>query len=78
MSDKARQDVLALIDKNRDKAVAFLQKMVSIPSVTGDEAAIQAYLAKYLRDLGLAVDMWETRLGGAEEASRLHSGGHGL
>ena len=60
MSDKARQDVLAMIDRNRDNAVAFLQKMVSIPSVTGDEAAIQAYLAKYLRDIGLAVDMWET------------------
>jgi acetylornithine deacetylase len=60
MSDKSRQDVLAVIDKNRDKAVAFLQKMVSIPSVTGDEAAIQAYLAKYLRDIGLTVDMWET------------------
>src|SRR5207248_130137 len=60
MTDKSRQDVLARIDKDRDKAIAFLQKMVSIPSITGDEAAIQAYLAKYLRDLGLAVDTWET------------------
>jgi acetylornithine deacetylase len=60
MSDKSRQDVLAVIDKNRDQAVAFLQKMVTIPSVTGDEAAIQAYLDKYLRGIGLEVDMWET------------------
>jgi acetylornithine deacetylase len=60
MSDKSRQDVLAVIDKNRDKAVAFLQEMVSIPSVTGDEAAIQAYLDKYLRGIGLDVDMWVT------------------
>ncbi|RUM95080.1 ArgE/DapE family deacylase, partial [Pseudaminobacter arsenicus] len=38
----------------------FLQKMVAIPSVTGDEAAIQAFVAEYMTGIGLAVDMWET------------------
>ncbi|ADH91493.1 acetylornithine deacetylase or succinyl-diaminopimelate desuccinylase [Ancylobacter novellus DSM 506] len=60
MSTVSRQDILSVIDANRDQAVAFLQKMVSIPSVTGDEAAIQDYLSKYMAGIGLDVDMWET------------------
>lgn len=60
MSTVSRQEILSVIDANRDKAIAFLQKMVSIPSVTGDEAAIQDYLAKYMSGIGLDVDMWET------------------
>ncbi len=55
-----RQAVLDTIDGNRDKAIKFLQKMVSIPSVTGDEAAIQAFVADYMKAIGLDVDMWET------------------
>ena len=60
MSSTRRQAVLDTIDRNKDKAVEFLRKMVSIPSVTGDEAAIQAFVADYMRGIGLDVDMWET------------------
>jgi acetylornithine deacetylase len=60
MTDANRQKILDKVDASRDGAVAFLQKMVTIPSVTGDEAAIQAYLADYMRGVGLKVDMWET------------------
>ena len=38
----------------------FLQQMVSIPSVTGDEGKIQKFLAEYLGKMGLEVDMWES------------------
>jgi acetylornithine deacetylase len=55
-----RQAVLDIIDRNHDKAIQLLQKMVSIPSVTGDEAAIQAFVADYMKGIGLDVDMWET------------------
>jgi acetylornithine deacetylase len=34
--------------------------MVTIPSVTGDEGKIQAFLADYLKKIGLEVDMWES------------------
>ena len=54
-----RQAVLDTIDNNRDKAIQFLQRMVSIPSVTGDEAAIQAFVSDYMSKIGLEVDMWE-------------------
>ncbi|RUM96193.1 acetylornithine deacetylase, partial [Pseudaminobacter arsenicus] len=55
-----RQAILDTIDRHREKAIEFLQKMVAIPSVTGDEAAIQAFVAEYMTGIGLAVDMWET------------------
>ncbi|MEP9366340.1 ArgE/DapE family deacylase [Xanthobacter sp. VNH20] len=60
MSDPNRQALLDTIDANRDKAIAFLQKMITIPSVTGDEAAIQNFLNEYMTNIGLDVDMWET------------------
>lgn len=60
MTAANRQRILEKIDASRDEAVRFLQKMVSIPSVTGDEAAIQAFLGKYLKSIGLDVDMWDT------------------
>jgi acetylornithine deacetylase len=57
----ADQDkLLTNIEQNREKAIELLRKMISIPSVTGNEAAIQKFLAGYLEDLGLEVDMWET------------------
>ncbi len=60
MTTDARQKVLQTIDANRDKAIKFLQQIVSIPSVTGDEAKIQAFLSDYMTNLGLDVDMWES------------------
>ncbi len=60
MSAASRQKLLTTIDANRDDSVRFLQQMIGIPSVTGDEGRIQAFLADYLAKLGLAVDLWET------------------
>lgn len=60
MITDSRRTVLQKIDQNRDRAIEFLQAMVAIPSVTGDEAAIQKFLADYMRGIGLEVDMWET------------------
>lgn len=60
MSAENRQKILAKIDENRDNAINFLREMIAIPSVTGDEARIQKFLADYMTKLGLDVDMWET------------------
>ncbi len=59
-TDHSRRRLLDTIDGNRDKAIDFLRTMISIPSVTGDEAAIQTFLSGYLTMIGLDVDMWET------------------
>jgi acetylornithine deacetylase len=60
MSADARKQILAKVDENRDGAIKFLQQMIAIPSVTGDEGKIQDFLNAYLTRLGLKVDMWES------------------
>ncbi|MEG6508871.1 ArgE/DapE family deacylase [Methyloligella sp. 2.7D] len=60
MTDPNRQKIFDTIDANKEQAIELLRKMVTIPSVTGDEAAIQAFVAEYMRGIGLDVDMWET------------------
>ncbi|MEW9807805.1 ArgE/DapE family deacylase [Mesorhizobium sp. ZMM04-5] len=60
MTDPNRQKIIDKIDASRDHAVKLLQDMVTIPSVTGDEAAIQKFMHDYLAGVGLEVDMWET------------------
>ena len=60
MTDPVRKKILDKIDASKDHAIKFLQDMVAIPSVTGDEAAIQKHMYGYLKNIGLKVDMWET------------------
>jgi len=60
MSAGKRKKLLAEIDARREQAVGLLRKLVSVPSVTGEEGPIQDFLAGYLRKLGLRVDVWES------------------
>ncbi len=60
MSSATRQKILETIENNQEASIEFLQQMIAIPSVTGDEAAIQAFVADYTKRIGLDVDMWET------------------
>jgi acetylornithine deacetylase len=60
MSTDDRKKVLAKIDENKDHAISLLRDMITIPSVTGDEARIQKFLSDYMTKIGLDVDMWET------------------
>lgn len=60
MSNTERNKILATIDANKENAIQFLQEMIAIPSVTGDEAAIQDFVSNYMTNIGLDVDMWET------------------
>jgi acetylornithine deacetylase len=60
MTDPVRKKILDKVDASKDDAIKFLQDMVTIPSVTGDEAAIQKHMYDYLKKMGLEVDMWET------------------
>lgn len=57
--EKIAQTVLSHIDENRDEIIQFLRKLVSFPSVTGDEAGIQKFIAKRLEEMDLHVDVWE-------------------
>lgn len=60
MTDTTREKLLSTIEAKRDHAIGFLQDLVRIPSVTGDEAAVQKFVSDYMAGIGLDVDMWET------------------
>src|ERR1700733_11511090 len=70
MTDPNRQKILDKVDASREQAIGFLQKMVTIPSVTGDEAAIQKFVSNHMKEIGLKVDVWETDW----EALKTHPG----
>jgi acetylornithine deacetylase len=55
--------ILSQVDNSRDAIVKFLRELISYPSVTGDEKAIQTFISNWLGDrLGVAVDVWEPDL----------------
>ncbi len=61
MTDPNHQKILDKVDVSRDQAINILQKdVIAIPSVTGDEAAIQKFVSNAMSEIGLKVDMWET------------------
>jgi acetylornithine deacetylase len=51
--------ILKQTDLNRDHIIQFLKKIVTIPSETGHENAIQQYIAGKLKEMGLELDMWD-------------------
>lgn len=61
MTDTAR--LLQSIDEMKDEIVGTLQSLVRIPSITGDEAKIGAFVADICRSMGLAVEVLESAPG---------------
>jgi len=59
MTADVKRKVLKRIEKDREEIVEFLQKLISIPSVTGDEKEIQEFITRKLNQMGLRVDVWE-------------------
>jgi len=57
--DEAHRRLLELIEKNWDAELRFLQGMVRRPSTLGNEARVQQFIARELREMGLDVDVWE-------------------
>ena len=51
--------VLEAVDARRDQSIRLLQKLVSVPSVTGDEGAVQDVIEQEFARRGLTVDRWE-------------------
>src|ERR687894_207038 len=47
------------VEARRDDAVGLLQELVRVPSVTGEEGAVQEIVERAFRERGLAVDRWE-------------------
>jgi len=53
------EKILTKAKDNEKHNISLLQKLVRIPSRTGEEGNAQEFLAKYLKGLGLRVEMWE-------------------
>lgn len=58
------------IDQNQNRIIEFLQEILRIPSVTGDEANIQEVLSSYVAEMGQKVDVFVPDL----EELKLHPG----
>lgn len=56
------QRVNQWIDQNEETIVGFLQDLLRIPSVTGDEGPVQEFIAGQLQKMGLSVDVFEPDL----------------
>lgn len=57
-----KENALNWIAREEERIVCFLQELIRIPSVTGEEGDIQQFIARRLGEMGLAVDMWEPDL----------------
>lgn len=61
-SASAYQAVLAQVERNREALVRDVQGCVRIPSVVGDEGAVQRYMRALYEGLGLEIDVFEADL----------------
>lgn len=57
------QDIAAMVDANREEALAFLQQCVRTPSVTGSEAAMGRVMQQFLEQQGFAPQVYEKQPG---------------
>jgi len=70
MTTKLKEKVLRYIEKNQKETVRSLQKLISIPSVTGNEKEAQEFVTEKWNRMGLSVDVWEPKV----EELKGHSG----
>jgi len=58
-NDEAVGQVLQRIDSMKNEIIRFLQDIIKIPSVTGQEKEVQEFIASKLKEWGIRYDMWE-------------------
>jgi acetylornithine deacetylase len=58
----SHKQALDWIEQNRNTIISFLQDLIRIPSVTGEEGPIQEFIASRLKEMGLSVDVFEPDL----------------
>jgi acetylornithine deacetylase len=53
------EKILAKVEEKENEIIELLKKVIQIPSLTGEEGEAQEFLAKYLKNLGMQVSVWE-------------------
>lgn len=67
MADKdSTKQIMDSVDANFAEQLDFLAELVKIPSLRGQESAVQDFIAKVLRDHGYSVDRWRIEVGDIE------------
>jgi len=51
--------IIDKVEEKKEKIIELLATLVKIPSLTGEERDAQEFVAGYLKNLGLKVDVWE-------------------
>lgn len=59
MSEQVISRVWQAIDQRQQDLIDLTADLVRIPSLLGDEAPIQRFVADYLRDAGMATESWD-------------------
>lgn len=59
MSKTLEERIRNAVESKRDELVKFLCDLIRIPSINGDEAKAQEFVAKKLNDMGVKVDVFE-------------------
>ena len=54
--EKWKEAINRYIDENKEEMLGWLQRLIQLPSVVGQEEAAQQYYANRLKEDGLAVD----------------------
>ncbi|MGC8579290.1 MAG: ArgE/DapE family deacylase [bacterium] len=60
--ERLEHDILKAVDENSQEIIRFLQDILRIPSVTGEEKQIQDYISKKLEGLNMELDIWEPEI----------------
>ncbi len=58
-TQRDEEKILARAEEIENQIISLLQRLARIPSPTGEEGQAQEFVAKYLKHLGLKVEMWE-------------------
>jgi len=53
------EKILAKVEEKENEIIELLKNVIQIPSLTGEEGEAQEFLAKYLKNLGMQVSVWE-------------------
>jgi acetylornithine deacetylase len=59
LDDELVGEIGRVVESRRADVVRLLQRLVRVPSVTGEEGAVQEVVERAFRERGLAVDKWE-------------------
>ena len=59
MTEAEMREIDALVEKRHEEIVAFMQEIIRIPSVTGNEKPVQEMLIQKLEAMGLETETWD-------------------